>query len=631
MLLPALAALATTGDPAPDELRVVRQGIAVEVELENLAPGRDAGELREGDPVRFRFTITDTASGTPLSSVYPAAWMDLKPAAEKVDDACQTKIEAFIGGSLLTPPELDLNVYYVLALNDDPSITVVDPLFGFGNTKLLAMITLDSPGEDWALTNDQEHLFVALPASDRLAVAATSSWEVVDELAVGPQPTRLALQRDQRFLWVGHDRPAAGAEASGVTVIDVQSLAVAGEVETGRGHHDLALSDDDRWLFVTNRDDGTLSVIDVRTRRKVADVPVGTKPISVAYSSLARAAYAVDEAGAITVVDGTSHEVVARLETEPGLGQIRFAPGGRLGFVVHPQADALHIVDAAKNRIIQTADVGDEPDQLAFSDELAYVRHGRSETVLMIPLDQVGQEGQPVPVVDFPGGQRPFGDGPPSPADSIVQAPGATAVLVANPADRAIYYYKEGMAAPMGHFQNYGHRPRAVAVVDRSLQEREPGVYETTALLRSPGEYDLAFFLDTPRLTHCFPVRVKPNPELAAAREAALPARLEAVEVPRTLRAGDTAKLRFRLVAPRTGEGLRGLEDVNVLSFLAPGRDQRRQWAEEVGDGVYEVDFTPRRAGVYFVFVQCESLGLAYQRSPYQVIEVKPAGDAAGG
>ena len=75
--------------------------------------------------------------------------------------------------------------------------------------------------------------------------------------------------------------------------------------------------------------------------------------------------------------------------------------------------------------------------------------------------------------MSFPAGQNPPDKASrPSPAASIVQVPGANAVLVANPADRAIYFYKEGMAAPLGHFRNYNREPRAVLVVDRSLQER---------------------------------------------------------------------------------------------------------------------------------------------------------------
>ena len=36
-------------------------------------------------------------------------------------------------------------------------------------------------------------------------------------------------------------------------------------------------------------------------------------------------------------------------------------------------------------------------------------------------------------------------------------------MIVANPADKMIYYYTEGMAAPMGSFQNYRRVPESAA------------------------------------------------------------------------------------------------------------------------------------------------------------------------
>ena len=82
----------------------------------------------------------------------------------------------------------------------------------------------------------------------------------------------------------------------------------------------------------------------------------------------------------------------------------------------------------------------------------------------------------------------------------MVPAPEGNSVLVANPADRVIYYYSEGMAAPMGSFQNYRRNPRAVMVVDRSLREVTSGVYSTTTKLPKSGIYDVAFLLDSPRI-----------------------------------------------------------------------------------------------------------------------------------
>src|SRR6185436_9818643 len=396
--------------------------------------------------------------------------------------SCKHKVETFVEGSLFTRPEVNLNSYQVLALNEDATISVVDPLFGFGGSKLLAMLFLDSPGEDWALAADKKRLFVTLPDAGELAVAGTDVWKVTANLPTGPRPRRVAFQPDQGYLWVAWE--GTGKEPSGVDVFDPRALTRAGRIITGRGAHEIAFSDDSRFAFVTNRSDGTVSVIDVSRLARLRDVRTGTEPVSVAYTAIGRAAWVTHEDGTLVSLDGASPQPIVRLRAEPGLGRIAFAPGGRLGFVVNPRTDRVHILDVSRGRIVQTAQVEKEPDLVAFSDELAYVRHRGSETVLMIPLGAVGQEGAPVPVVDFPGGQKPFGqDAGPATAPGIVQAPGARAVLVANPADRVVYYYKEGMAAPMGSFANYSRQPRAVLVIDRSLKERSPGVYETVTRL----------------------------------------------------------------------------------------------------------------------------------------------------
>ena len=75
-----------------------------------------------------------------------------------------------------------------------------------------------------------------------------------------------------------------------------------------------------------------MSVIDVRERKKVRDVPVGPQPISLAYSAAARALFVADgQAGTVTVVDGTSHEATATIRADPGwarCGSRRTAGGG---------------------------------------------------------------------------------------------------------------------------------------------------------------------------------------------------------------------------------------------------------------------------------------------------------------
>lgn len=609
----------------PTTLSIVQDGIEVELKLRSLRSSSEEGRLEEGDSVEVELMIRDQASQTALTGLSPAAWMDLIP--PKVDpgtESCTQKVATFLGGSLLSAPQVDLNTYFVLALNADPSISVVDPLFGYGGSKLLALVDLPSPGEDWVLSKDQTLLFVSLPDSGRVAVVDTESWKLKTEIAIGGRPSKLILAPDSRYLWVADDGSSKG---SGVAAIDTEWLSLAGKVATGNGRHELAVSDDSRFLFVSNAEAGTVTVIDAQRLATVRDLAVGGRPISLALSSKAQALYVADQqSGRVTVIDVARKEPIATLMAEPGLVSVRFEPAGRYAFLVNPEKDTVAIADSASHRLVQTADVNDRPDQVSFTGELAYVRHAGSEEVLMIPLRSIGKEGQPVPVVDFPGGQRPFGEvSRPALAPGIVPSAEPHTVLVANPGDRMIYFYKEGMAAPMGSFKNYRREPRAVLVVDRSLRELGPGQYRTTVRLGKAGTYDLAFLLDSPKVVECFRFQVAANPELEKKRLAQLGAKVEWVEPQTRARAGDMIKVRFRLFDPQSGEPRPGRDDVRVQAFLVPGTWATRLEAVSGEDGVYQVEFPVAEPGAYVVQVEAPSLQLWINRSPALSVIVQGA------
>lgn len=627
------AAVATAENSfAARSYHVEQEGVAVELGLVAVDGGE---ELREGRGAKVRFKISDTTTAQPLAGLYPAAWMSLlKEGKPSTPERCVQKVEEFLSGGLLTQAELDLNTYYVLALNHDASITVVDPLFGFGGTKLLALIDLHGPGEDWVASRDQSLIFVSVPDSGEVAVISTLDWRLVAHVPVGPRPARLMLQEDGARLWVAFD--------GGVAVLDARSGLDAGvgsvvaRIETGRAAHDLTTDDDSRYVFLANPDDDTVSVVDMRTLVKVKDLATGDGPVSLDHSPLAGTVYVSHEGdGTIAVIGVDQLEVVAHMTSKPGLGQIRVAPGGRLVFAVNPRADTVSIIDSSSNRIVQTGELNAGPDQIAFSETLAYIRHQGDAEVLMIPLPQVGEEGVPVPVVDFPGGQWPASKGRrPSVAPAIVGAPGGLAMLVANPADEMIYFYQEGMAAPMGGFSNYDRQPRAALVIDRSLGERsQKGVYETAAKMRAPGRYEMAFFLDTPRIVHCFPVEVRPDPELERQRQAARPVQVEVLEAPPRVSTQKEFRVRFRLTDPHDGVPRDGLADVLVMAF-APGNWHRRYLATGIGDGVYELSLALPEPGAYQVLLSCPSRNLTFQQGPQLIVEASspklPMADIGG-
>ena len=200
-------------------------------------------------------------------------------------------------------------------------------------------------------------------------------------------------------------------------------------------------------------------------------------------------------------------------------------------------------------------------------------------------------------MVDFPGGQNAFGIAS-TPADSIVQTPGENAVLIAHPHDQQVYYYKEGMAAPMGSFNNFQRAARAVLAVDRSLQETGPGQYETVGRLGEAGTYDVAFFMESPRVVHCFSVQVKPD---RLAPDRIIPQTIAALLPNQVWKIGQSSTVKFLLTSSLTGEPLLGLTDIQTLALLAPGVWKVRNTAVELGAGVYSFEWTPPSGGAYYI------------------------------
>lgn len=593
--------------------KLVEQGIAIEFAVDS--PKANA-KVRAGEDANIKFKVTDTTTGTPIKGLNLSAWVSLRAGDKPVDaEQCREKIQSYLTGSMRARPDVDLNSYYILALNHSPDISVIDPLLGFGGSKLLTLVMMKSPGEDWVLTADREKLFVTLPLVNQVAVIDTRTWKVVNYIDTGVRPTSIALQSDQKYLWVGND--GEKDETSGVTVIDTSTLKVAAQISTGAGRHEIVIGNDNRFAFVSNRESGTVSLIDVAKLVRVKDVNVGSNPVSLALSELSKAVYAVSEKdGLVTVIDAQG-EVLTQIKVARGARMVRFAPGGRYGFVVNSAENTVSIFDVSSNRLLHEVKVGKAPDQVIFSDTFAFVRSLETETVAMIRLATIGTE---IDMTDFPGGQSiPAKGSAPVRADSLVRAPEGNAVIVANPVDKQIYYYSEGMAAPMGNFQNYRREPMAVAIVDRSLRETAPGVYSTTVKLPASGHYDVAFLTDAPRIARCFETSADPNPQLKEAPKVAL--RIEHQLRARELPVGHNFALRFKLIETKTNKAKDDLKDVRVLTFLAPGTWQRRDIAKSLGNGEYEVNLNVPETGVYMVFVESGSMGVGYRDLPHLMLQ----------
>lgn len=612
----AVLAAATGLAGAAGPQKTAKDGVEVRFSARPVVEG---ASLMEGGVAELRFEIVDQASGQPVRSASPAAWMDLAEVIRSRGDgpelrSCRDKIALYLKGVVGIRPIVDLNSYSMVVLNKDASLTVIDPNVSMaGSTSTLAQLRLKGPGMDWAQDKDRKALFVSMPQAGQVAVVDTESFKLRRDIDAGPEPTRVLLQPDGKYLWVGNN--ARRAELSGVTAIDADTLAPVAQIATGAGHHELAVSPDSRRLFVSNRDAGSVSVIDTATQRRLHDLASGPMPIALAFSALSRSLYVADgREGQVAVIDGEGQAVRKRIALQPGIGPMRFSPDGRHALVLNPAAQKVFVIDASSDELIHTLDLPGQPFQLNFTRGFAYLRLLDSERVMMVNLGTLGRGRKPTVQSFAAGAAAPKFAGDLVLADSITPASAEAAVFVVSPSDNTTYFYMEGMNAPSSNYLARGYEARAITVVDRSLKEVEPGVYASRVKLPAAGRFDVAFQLDSPKLLHCFSADVQRDPQLARARR---PVAVEYLIDERTVKSGQTLALRFRLIEPVSGTPRTGLSDARVQYYLAPGRGRTDVPAREVGEGVYEAQLNLAEAGAYFVHAGSPSLKAQPQDLPY--------------
>jgi len=130
-----------------------------------------------------------------------------------------------------------------------------------------------------AVSEDGRVLFVALSDARQLAIVDLPDAKAIRTVDTPAEPTGLALGRGGQRVYV-----ACAAAASSVVEIDAASGAIVARFAAGHTAMAPVLSPDGKRLYVCNRFDHDVSVIDLKQRKEVARVAVVREPVAAAVS-----------------------------------------------------------------------------------------------------------------------------------------------------------------------------------------------------------------------------------------------------------------------------------------------------------------------------------------------------------
>jgi len=137
----------------------------------------------------------------------------------------------------------------------------------------------------------------------------------------------------------------------------------------------IAVTPDNRFVWVANPDNNSVSVINVQNdaNQKVAEVAVGVEPNNLAITPNGQFVYVANTvSGTISVIANTpaNPQVVSTIlaGTEPyGLA---FTPNGRKLYVTNARSNNVSVIDPATNAVVKTLfNVGPEPRGIAITND----------------------------------------------------------------------------------------------------------------------------------------------------------------------------------------------------------------------------------------------------------------------
>lgn len=146
---------------------------------------------------------------------------------------------------------------------------------------------------------------------------------------------------------------------SGIWTVGLLCCTVAATAWAGSSNSLMDISDDGKLLACTNRDSGTVTIVDLATNSKLREVRIGEHPEGISFLGkshrLAAAVYADDK---VVFVDGDSGEELGYTEVfdEP-YGIVSSADGKRI-FVTLDYPGRIVEIDAESRSILREYDVG---------------------------------------------------------------------------------------------------------------------------------------------------------------------------------------------------------------------------------------------------------------------------------
>jgi len=223
---------------------------------------------------------------------------------------------------------------------------------------------------------------------------AADSYKITKKIPVPGQGgwDYLTVDDGARRLYVSH--------STQVEVLDVDSGSVVGKIENTPGVHGIAIAPDLGRGFISNGQAANVTVFDLKTLKKIADVPTGKKPDAIIFDPATGRVFAFNGgSNSATVIDAKEGKVAGTVDLGGGP---EFAVADGKGYVFNNLEDEGLVlkIDAQKMTVEQRWKVCDAPSSMAMDRENRRLFIGCRSKVMAVMNADTGKVITTLPIGD---------------------------------------------------------------------------------------------------------------------------------------------------------------------------------------------------------------------------------------
>ena len=264
-------------------------------------------------------------------------------------------------------------------------------------------------------------VFVSNPDSKSISVIDMRSQQVVATVPAGDGPVGIDASRDGTRVY------AADWFRNRVLVFDAGTNALLSTIPVGNAPAGVAAKDDDpNTVFIAERDDDSVAVLDLAQQRVRSRVRVGSHPFALLYDAPRQRLYALNvQSDDVSVIDtrgdtrADTHSDArddTKSDTRPlpviktiKVGKAPYgaalADGGALLYVTNQHDDTVSVIDADTLQVVRTLTGFAYPEGIAAHADRVYVVNWMDDNVSV----RNARTGSPVGIISTGQNSRGFG------------------------------------------------------------------------------------------------------------------------------------------------------------------------------------------------------------------------------